>query len=117
MVFNRDFNLGFGSPRSDTCATCDEFNANQIVTDILKHQEDYREAYQMMTNDRGQALKTPGINFITFDLEKCLPLPRLTTGIAYYKRQISLYNMIIHLCNVNVDNGFMHLLGKEVPLR
>ena len=26
MVFNRDFNLGFGLPRSDTCATCDKFN-------------------------------------------------------------------------------------------
>lgn len=26
MVFNRDFNLGFGLPRSDTCAKCEKLN-------------------------------------------------------------------------------------------
>ena len=31
QVFNYDFNLGFGCPRSDTCATCDEYNANETA--------------------------------------------------------------------------------------
>ena len=108
-VFNCDFNLGFGTPRSDTCATCDEFDANGGIESIAEHQADFELGYKMMSDDREHAKKTPGCNYLSFDLEKCMPLPRITTGIVYYKRQLNLYNMIIHLTNVKVDNGFMHL--------
>ena len=56
MVFNRDFNLGFGLPRLDTCATCDKFNilirsnpndmdARQQLAD---HQDMADKGYQTM---------------------------------------------------------------------
>ena len=116
-VFVTDFNLGFGSPRSDTCSTCDEFKANETAIDIFNHKKDYEEGYRLMTEDREEALRTPGINFVTFDLEKCLPLPKLTTGIVYYKRQINLYNMDIHICNVPTNNGFMHIWPENLAGR
>ena len=114
QVFNYDFNLGFGCPHSDTCATCDEYNANETAKKKVEHQQDSKLGYRLMAEDRERALSIPGINYITFDLEKCLPLPRLTTGLVYYKRQLNIYNMIIHVCNINVENGFMHLWPETV---
>ena len=116
-VFNTEFNLGFGSPRSDTCATCDQMDANADVQNYEQHQRDAKQGYELMANDREEALSSPGINYMTFDLEKCLPLPRLTTGVVYYKRQLNIYNMIIHLCNTDVNNGFMHIWPETVAGR
>ena len=99
-VFNTEYNLGFGSPCSDTCATCDQMHANADVQNYEQHQRE--QGYKLMAKDREEALSSPGINYMTFDLEICLPLPRLTTGVVYYKRKLNLYNMIIRLCNTNV---------------
>ena len=54
-VFNNHFNLGFGSPRSDTCATCDKYKANLTVNEIVEHQEDSRLGYRLMKEDCGRA--------------------------------------------------------------
>ena len=113
-VFNYNFNLGFGCPRSDTCTTCDEYNGSETAKKIVEHQQDSKPGDRLMAEDRERALSIPGINYITFNLEKCLPLPRLTTRLVYYKRQLNLYNMIIHVCNINVENGFMHLWPETV---
>ena len=60
-----------------------------------------------MGEHQDEALCTPGIYFVTFNLEKCLPLPKLMTMVVYYKRQVNLYKMIIHFRNVQTENGFM----------
>ena len=63
-LFNSDFNLGFGLPRTDTCATCDRLNlvlksdpsdtvARQQLTD---HQDQADKGYQTMHGDSKAAV-------------------------------------------------------------
>ena len=47
-VFFEDFNLGFGSPKSDTCSICDKVNNN----DIKSHFDEVKEAASEMKADR-----------------------------------------------------------------
>ena len=44
---------------------------------------------------------------ITFDLQKTLICPVIETGIAYYKRQLSVYNLGIHKMSDNSASMFM----------
>ena len=82
-----------------------------------KHRELDKKAYETMAHDKEEALASENMNFISFDLEKCLPLPKIITNVAYYKRQLSLYNLIIHLSNNNVNNGFMHIWTESTAGR
>ena len=52
---------------------------------------------------------------LTFDLEKSLPTPVLTTGIVYYKRQLWTYNFGIHNCST--EKGCMHMWHEAVASR
>lgn len=42
------------------------------------------------------AKEDPTIETITFDLQKTLPLPRISTNVIFYKRQLWVYNLGIH---------------------
>ena len=43
-----------------------------------------------------QSSKEERATIISFYLQKVMLLPRLTTGVVYYKRQLSCYNLGIH---------------------
>ena len=43
----------------------------------------------------------------TFDLQKALPFPKLTTSVAYYKRNMYVYNCGIH--SFNNSTGYMYV--------
>lgn len=49
---------------------------------------------------------------LTFDLQKTLPTPLLSTGICFYKRQLWTYNFGIH-CMKN-DVGYMYVWNESV---
>jgi len=88
-IFNTQFNLGFGSPKSDTCTVCD-------IGVNAEHKAAAEHAFVIQKQDRELAKTNDNTYYITFDLQKTLPLPRLTTSIAFYLRQIWLYNLGIH---------------------
>ena len=78
MVFNRDFNLGFGLPRSDTCANCEKLNliiksdpndmgARQQLAD---HQEMADKGYQTMRGDRKAAFLKNDSDFAQIEKRK-----------------------------------------------
>jgi len=92
-IFCSNFNLGFGTPKSDTCAVCDTGDTD--ANTALKQRAE--QAFDAQRRDRLRAQSSDDIYMITFDLQKTLPLPKLSTSVAFYLRQIWLYNVGIHL--------------------
>jgi len=93
FIFCNNFNLGFGTPKSDTCAVCDASNK----TAHTAHKQLAEQAFEAQKQDRLHAQFSDDTFMIIFDLQKTLPLPKLSTSIAFYLRQIWLYNLGIHL--------------------
>lgn len=54
----------------------------------------------------------PEIESTTFDIEKTLPCPNLSTNVAYYKRQLNIYSMAIHVGS-NDKGNFIVWLENE----
>lgn len=76
QIFTPDFNLGFRSPRSDTCSRC------EVLTDsdeVQRHKQNAEAAFIQQRIDRDEARKGNTM-VITFDMEKTMPLPKLSVG-------------------------------------
>lgn len=98
-VFNTQFNLRFKPLKVDTCKTCDGIE-NKIKSsdgidlerfskekdDHLKMVQKYKQTYTKTI----EYAKKPNskIEIRTFDLQRALELPHLSTSIAYYSRQL-----------------------------
>ena len=95
-IFNEKFNLSFGHPKSDTCNVCDAGGDDA-------HCKRAEDAFRAMKQDRMAAQQMDDINFITFDMQKTLPLPKLSTNVAFYLRQLWLYNVGVH--HISKDNS------------
>lgn len=99
-VFNKDFNLGFGSPRTDACSKCIE------LQERIKKEHDNQKKNDLMIEARVHKLrakaffkllqeKADGMVTFSFDCQKNNPMPRVPDQSAYYSRQIYLYNFTI----------------------
>lgn len=116
-VFSTQFNLHFKVPAKDTCSRCDELQLKilaettdperrgQLELEKKLHLSKALQARQSLKKDKAAA--SVECYVATFDLQKALPYPKLTTSIAYYKRNMYVYNFGIH--SFNHDNGFMYL--------
>lgn len=126
-IFNSKFNLHFHQPQKDTCQTCDEFQIkyNSLETEAerqsvkVQHELHLRKAQavkDMKNQDVIVARNSSGTKQVmVFDLQKTLPTPVLTTGVAYYKRQLWVYNLGIHDEVNNV--GHMHIWSEHIASR
>lgn len=119
-IFFSEFNLKFKPLKKDTCNTCDTFKAHIINTSdaeqkeklIAEHElhiKKWQDARQKMNEDMLKAKDTDWLECLTFDLEKTLPLPRLPTGILFYKRQLWLYNLGVHSGSNNTGYFYIWL--------
>ena len=138
-VFNSDFNLGFGLPRTDTCATCDRLNlalksdpsdtaARQQLTD---HQDQADKGYQTMRGDSKAAVASwsnrsrslgsaayssvDAVDMISFDFQQNLGTPNLHHNDMFYARQLWTYNFGIHDCVAG--KGYMYMWDETVAKR
>ena len=48
MIFNKKFNISFGYPRTDTCATCDEYTAK---VKALSAENETQKIYELTTSN------------------------------------------------------------------
>ena len=107
-IFNEDFNLSFGYPRSDTCQMCDELRLSimsstsesdreELSMQLAEHQLKASNGYQSLRNDTELA-RNADVHTITFDLQQNLPVPTLTHSSMFYLRQLWVYNFGIHVC-------------------
>ena len=107
-IFCSDFNLGFGTPRSDTCSRCESLTGDQL--DL--HKTTAAHAFQQQKVDRDLARSGEAV-YLTFDLEKTLPLPKLSIGEAFYLRQVWLYNAGIHMVKKDKDGAFFQIWTED----
>ena len=108
-IFNEEYNIGFGYPRSDTCEKCDmlkvgsdnattEEERSEIQVELADHQEKAAHGYSSLRADSQRSKTDPCTAVITFDLQQNLPVPTLTHGPMFYLRQLWVYNLGIHNC-------------------
>lgn len=108
-IFNTEFNLHFKRPKTDTCKTCDEIklylqSEKLSYEDRKKHEEILKEHHDSVSrkkeeydSDIKEAKESNGqIKCYTFDLQKTLETPSLSTSIAYYKRKLWTFNLCIY---------------------
>ena len=124
LVFNTEFNLSFGYPKTDTCGTCEKLkieleslpdgtpekqhvqeNQEQHFYSAEKIQSDIRLDTEMAKNN--QHIRT-----ITFDFNKiCLFLSSLYIGDLFYMCQLWVYVFGIH--NFWCSFWKMHTIGLD----
>jgi hypothetical protein len=103
-VFYERFNLGFGQPKTDVCATCKKLSAAETTGSeeeqeaakarMTLHTLQWKKFYKVLD----QARRSCNTLAVSFDLQQCMPLPRTNVTQAFYKRQLWLYNLgiVIH---------------------
>lgn len=99
-IFNRSYNLGFGSPRVDVCSTClsleekikacknEAEKINLIITKRV-HRLRYKMFYKLLKENKDDLL------ILSFDCQKNQPLPKLPDQSTYYSRQLYLNNFCV----------------------
>lgn len=118
-VFNHSFNLSFHRPQKDTCQKCDHFNiilktqldnAEKEKTELEKtlHQRKAEAVKALKKDEINEAKNSEGLKHVAvFDLQRTLPVPALSTSVAYYKRQMWVFNLCIHDKVRNVGHMFI----------
>ena len=112
-VFNENFNLSFGYPKTDTCGTCENFmvklsalpdgSQEKLATQKM-HEDHLRSAekfYSGLRFDTEMAKQNSDIRTVTFDFQQNLPLPHLPVGDLFYMQQLWLYVFGVHSCGDN----------------
>lgn len=114
-VFSTTFNLHFKPPLKDTCQVCDGLQNRLLVAgeDEKKIIENDKELHLRKAEKARLSLKEDkdrcydDYYVLTFDLQKALPFPKLSTSVAYYKRNMYVYNLGVHVCNN--DQAYMYV--------
>lgn len=125
-TFNNEYNLHFHAPRTDTCGKCDAYKIKkstltdeaEILSLETEHELHLRKAElarTSMKDDAEKAKTDPSFYSFTFDLEKALAFPKLTTSLAYYKRNMYVYNLGCH--ELKSGLGFMYGWDETVASR
>jgi hypothetical protein len=121
-IFNRDFNLGFGNPRTDVCSKCIELDGKiKMETDLEKKNVLMIEkrVHKLRAQAFFKLLQEKAEDMITFsfDCQKNNPLPKVPDQSAYYSRQIYLYNFTIvqgsSKDHLNKDTTFAYLWTED----
>lgn len=127
-IFNTEFNLAFKKPKTDTCKTCDEISAKNKSGNLsseemqslekrkLDHHQSVKEKKTQFEKDLSDAKNSMGkLQCYTFDLQKTLETPSLSTNVAYYRRQLWTLNLCVY-DEVN-EKGYMYMWSENVASR
>lgn len=118
-IFNHSFNLSFHRPQKDTCQKCDQFNIQlkslpdgeekqKMELERSLHQRKAEAVKALKKEETTQAKNSQGLKHVAvFDLQRTLPVPVLSTSVAYYKRQMWVFNLCIHDEGKNIGNMFI----------
>lgn len=136
-TFYNEFNLYFKTPEKDTCKTCDLLQTQiqseeqkpeaqrdrQKLEKLQKEKETHlkrsSKAREILNSDKlkPQEEQSKTHVTVTFDLQKTLPVPRIPTGLAYYKRQLAVYNLGIHAYMSKGETAYMCMWHEGIASR
>jgi hypothetical protein len=96
-VFKTQFNLGFGTPRTDVCSICENFGhrikseqdekiRKNMVCELMLHKRRAKKFYELLS----ETVPENTACFV-FDMMQNQPLPRTALGEAFYARQLWQY--------------------------
>lgn len=106
-IFNTKFNLRFHRRKIDTCKKCDKLDnliKSKTGNDQLVLQSEKQEHLEMVRKYKIQFSETvkdakmanSKTEVRTFDLQRALEIPYISTSKAYYKRQLWVYNLCVY---------------------
>lgn len=127
-IFNTSFNLAFHPKKVDTCRKCDKFRVeiesertntvNKLFLIEQKKEHD-QIVYRTWKNfDETKKLaqdKTNNVEMFTFDLQRALELPSISTSEAFYRRQLWVYNLCI--LDEKRGNAYMYVWDETIASR
>ena len=96
-------------------AESDQVEKRKLIAEWEHHKVLAESTYQKLNEDAAYAKAHADTEMLTFDLEKSLPTPVLSTGVVYYKRQLWMYNQGIHDCSTN--KATMYMWNESVASR
>lgn len=127
-IFNTKFNLGFHPVKVDTCRTCDRLEARiqseninsekrEHATEIkrlhLRCVENTKKNFQnTIDNARNESENT---EIFTFDLQRALEVPSISTSEAFYRRQLWCYNLCIY--DEKHERAYMYFWHEAIASR
>ena len=126
-IFNTELNLNFHTPLKDTCQKCDSLKLKidassnedeklQLMQIHDSHLKSAEKARQSLKDDNEKAKDNPSEYYgFTFDLQKPLPYPKLSVSVAYYKRNMYVYNLEFH--NFHNNNAKMYTWDETIASR
>lgn len=122
-IFNEEFNLHFRYPATDTCKKCDSMNVkiNSLTGEEKIKVEMEKELHLRMAEAARNGMREDPkedpntTTTIAFDLMKTLPTPNISTGVAYYKRQLWTYCLGIH--NLSTNQAHMYVWHEGMASR
>lgn len=86
----------------------EEDKRKELETRKELHLRKAQKARDSLNNDK--QIASDKIYVATFDLQKALPFPKLSTSIAYYKKNLYVYNLGVHAFNENI--AYMHMYDE-----
>lgn len=108
-VFKKSFpKLSFHRPRADTCATCDRLknkinvvdgiNKLKIISNKELHLKKAEKATQLLNDDNNKSqMPSSQTCTVSMDMQQVIFTPTLTHSNMFYSRQLSNYNLCIHM--------------------
>ncbi|KAK8400057.1 hypothetical protein O3P69_003030 [Scylla paramamosain] len=90
---------------TDTCSKCDRYEVSKKDANTEEEAQGIQAQWDEHLSFAKEGMKAmadmqkdndPDTRCICLDLQQTLPVPRLCTNIAYYKRKLWVYNLCIH---------------------
>ncbi|XP_071056373.1 uncharacterized protein [Onthophagus taurus] len=117
--FTENFNITFGSPKSDTCQKCDklikqidsadtEDEKNRLQTEESLHVSKAQTFYEKLKDKSELSKTTTHVEVITFNFQQNFPLPVSSSGDVFYKIQMWVYTFCIHVASTGKSYFFLY---------
>ena len=126
-VFRKSFpKLSFHRPRTDTCSTCDLLKTKtnfavgpeklHLISTKELHLRKAEKAMKLLSDDNASSrMPSSATCTISMDMQQVLFTPTLTHSNMFYNRQISNFNLCIHVGDT--CKSFMCLWHEDFPDR